>query len=165
MDTSLIKVDKKTDAPGYVYFIKLSYFRNCYKIGSTADVFKRVQALESYYGPVELIAFGYTNNKLKTECEIQEHLRQFSHSHFLYELLKNRLDKEGNIYHICDDTSEILKICGPEAQSTEFFRLCSKTAYNTILLFDSLCRSVHIGSPHCWRFKNDYRARKGWGEA
>jgi hypothetical protein len=163
MDNALIKVDKPSDAPGYIYFIKFGYFKNCYKIGSTSDVFKRIQTFQRY-GPIELIAFGYTNNKFRTECEIQDHLRQFSHSHFLYELLKNRLDENGKIYHICDDTSEILKICGPEAQSTEYFTLCSKIVCNTLVLFDTLCQSVQLGSPHCWKFKEEYGKRKGWGE-
>jgi hypothetical protein len=110
---------------------------------------------------MEVIAYGYTVDRADAEFFIQTLLQNFSHSHFTYELLKTRLDKNENRYSICKGI-EVLDTVGPEVQSTEFFLLCNLMVSNVIHLMDILCSGVQVGI-NDWRYNIPYE-RKGWAE-
>jgi len=59
------------EGSGFVYLVKLSLFDCLYKIGSTLNIEQRLSSLSNRFGSVSLVAYGYSNNRLKTEREIQ----------------------------------------------------------------------------------------------
>lgn len=135
MTTALIPITKKPDDPGYVYLVKFPRFKNCYKIGSSANMYSRLKTLGNNHGGVELIACGYTNNKQQTEVIMQQILHQFSNYKFTTEILKQRGSKDMDVF----------RVCGGDPLSCEYFIFCRFVIYEVICMFDTLCRSVCIG--------------------
>ena len=74
------------DGPGYVYFIRFEHAKNCYKMGSTNNIDRRLSQFGRHY--VELIVCGTTKNKLETELKIQNMFREYNNNQNLYRRTK-----------------------------------------------------------------------------
>jgi len=85
-DTSLLAIKKKDDAPGYVYLIRFNHSKDCYKIGSTGNLFKRMEAFGDQWNDVDLIAYGYASDRLLIEREIQYLLSDYNNNQRYYRM-------------------------------------------------------------------------------
>jgi hypothetical protein len=124
-------IGQNNSDPGYIYLVRFNYFKNCYKIGSTKNVQSRLRGLSSQYGPTELIAYGFTNQRYRTEKFIQNLMFRSSNvKRYLY---------GGVNVALHDNVGPVL--------STEHMIMETPTVCNVIVVIDNLCNSVQVGSP------------------
>ena len=106
---------------GYVYMVKLNFFKNCYKIGSCVDPYKRVANLEKLYGSLDVVICGSSEHKLKTEREIQRKLYSHSNRYHTYNCTSKQGDIIGPVeskeHFLLEDPYELLK-------ATRLFSAC-----------------------------------------
>jgi hypothetical protein len=133
--TDLIEIKNRYDAPGYVYLVRFPHCKNCYKIGSTGNIYNRLQSLSVSHPSIEIIAYGYSNNRFYTERNIQEILNEYSNNKI------SSKSRGGFNFQFAGDIT-----------STEYFIMTTTAVCNAIMLFDMLCSSTQIGSPN-----NKYR--------
>lgn len=76
---------------GYLYFVKLEEYNNCYKIGCTCDVTTRLKNLEYKYGKILLLASGLVSDKLKHERELKRLLYPFCNQKVVSDRICNHL--------------------------------------------------------------------------
>lgn len=74
-------ISKRTpNGPGFVYLVRLDNFKNCYKIGSSSNIKKRMQHLNNSFNGATLLACKHSETKLITEWEIQNLLHKHSNN-------------------------------------------------------------------------------------
>jgi hypothetical protein len=129
----LIAIPKTTEnyASGHVYLIRYNHCKNCYKIGSTSNIFKRVSSLGvRRRGYIELIAFGYAYDRLFAERSLQNILYRLTNKYRAFEA-RVKID-----YQFAGTIT-----------SSEYFIMKTPDVCNAIMIMGWLCCSVYIGSP------------------
>lgn len=86
---TIIPISKYPNGAGYVYLAKFNLFKESYKIGSTCNLIKRKQTLESLFGSTHLVAYGFTNERLEKERIIQAIFRDYSNQRIVAERASN----------------------------------------------------------------------------
>ena len=56
-------IKNKDDAPGYVYLVRFNNAKDCFKIGSTGNTYRRMKSFGDKWNDVDLIAYGYASDK------------------------------------------------------------------------------------------------------
>ena len=137
------------DGAGYLYFIRFEHAKNCYKIGSTNNIDRRLSQFGKHY--VELIVSGTTNNKLDTESKLQNMFREYNNNQNLYRRTRfgNSID-----YQYRGDIN-----------STEHFIFPhTSIVCEVICAFEDLCESVQLESENKYFCSKDHRKPIGYGE-
>ena len=127
-----IVIKRKDDAPGYVYLVRFNHAKNCFKIGSTGNIYKRMRAFGDESIDSDLIAYGYASDRLLVERQIQWILSEFNNNQKF-----NRMWPQIVNYQFRGDLN-----------STEHFHFDTVDVCNAIMLFDMLCASVQVGTTH-----------------
>jgi hypothetical protein len=78
------------DGKGCVYFVKLDDYTDCYKIGSTVNIKKRISELEWQFGKVSVVMTANTDHKYQDECEIQRLLYDYCNQKIISDAMYNR---------------------------------------------------------------------------
>ena len=141
-------IKKKDDAPGYIYFIKFNRRKNCYKIGSTGNVFGRMNNFRQIHEDIELVAYGYASDRLLIEKQIQYLFSDFSNNGKYF----HNFPKPINFEYVGSITS------------TENFIFNISQVCDVIMVFDLLCNSVQIGTDHPDYCVKPHRQILGYGE-
>ena len=137
------------DGPGYVYFIRFEHAKNCYKMGSTNNIDRRLSQFGRHY--VELIVCGTTKNKLETELKIQNMFREYNNNQNLYR--RTKFGRFVDYQHRGD------------INSTEHFIFPhTSIVCEVICTFEDLCDSVQLGSENKYFCSKDHRKPIGYGE-
>lgn len=125
-----VVIPSKYDSRGYVYFIRFHYAKNCYKIGSSGNIFKRIRYLGAF-GEVELLAYGYSHDRYLSEKQLQM---------IFYDKCNN-----SHINKTMKTNRQIDFQWRGDINSTEYFILEHSDAINVINCMKTLCASVQIG--------------------
>lgn len=141
-------IKNKDDSPGYVYLVRFNNAKDCFKIGSTGNIYRRMKSFGDKWNDVDLIAYGYASNRLLVERQIQWILKEFNNNQKLYKMWPQIIN-----YQFRGDLN-----------STEHFHFDTITACNVIMLFDMLCNSVQVGTPHPVYGINPNCKSVGYGE-
>jgi len=76
---------------GYLYMVKLDDFRNCYKVGCTSDVTKRLTVLKSRFGNTTLVSSALFKDKQKHEQEVKRLLYPYCNRKTVADRMYERL--------------------------------------------------------------------------
>lgn len=81
---------KPREGKGYVYFVKLNDYTNCYKIGSTENIKKRVSELGCKFGKISIVMTAESDHKYQDEQEIHRLLYNYCNQKIISDAIYNR---------------------------------------------------------------------------
>lgn len=134
MDNLPMAIPLRYDSPGHVYFIKYHQYRNCYKIGSTGNLFKRLSTLGGKYADIELLAYGFAHDRFWAEKYLQSIFYDHCNNATACSCVRN--GRRFNFQFRGDITS------------TEHFILKPREAQDVITTMKILLPSLQLGTTH-----------------
>ena len=130
---AIIPITRKTKGPGYVYLIKLSMFKNAYKIGSTTYLYRRRAVLECIFGSARYVSYGYVYDRVRCERIIQSILENNSNVGLMSDLIA-----KGTPLFCPDMCKEFIG----GVTSKEHFKFKDQEIPEVMLVFNAVCASI-----------------------
>ena len=125
-------IPKYQNKEGYVYFIRFHHLRNCYKIGSTKNLLKRLRSIAGGARQgIELIAYGYSFNRTDVEFQLQMLFHHQSNYRRIFDAINMPKGKVN--YDFWGSSGSI-----------EYFIFTPKKAKQVIAIMKMLCASVAV---------------------
>lgn len=154
IENSIQYINNKPKDPGQIYFIRFDNAKNCYKIGLTNNVWKRLYCIGN--NNIELIMLGTAQNKLKVEKELQYKFIEYSNNYTYHRFLKNKPigSKQVVDYQYAGDMFSMEHFIFPH----------TSIVCEVICAFEELCDEVQLGTTHPDFCSKDHRLPIGFGE-
>lgn len=139
MISSVVSI-QQSGKQGYVYLVKMDMFKQHYKIGSTTNLQRRCRALNSLYGSIQLMMYGFSENRFSAERLIQSLLQEYNNKSILHDCIHNKKMRDVEILNMA--------LLGG-ATSIEHFIFEDSKIRDVETAFNSVCATTHV-------LKNEY---------